>query len=76
MGSPSNTDEDERSLWEEVAAATSTSIKRFPASPRLQDLHDFGDDDDDDDDYPEIPDEDLLYGEDVLGRGERLLKFD
>ncbi|KAG1733576.1 uncharacterized protein EDB91DRAFT_1251241 [Suillus paluster] len=69
---PYNIDEDEKSLWEEVAAATST--EPFPGSPRLRDLHDF-DDDNEDDDYPEIPDEDLLSGgEDVkFGMGKRLL---
>lgn len=76
---PSGIDEDERRLWDEVAASTS-SIEPSPASPHLQDLHDFSEDDDyeDDDDYPEIPDEDLLSdGADVvLGRGEHLLKFD
>jgi hypothetical protein len=74
---PSGIDEDERCLWEEVAASTS-SIELLPASPHLQDLHDFCDDDDyeDDDDYPEIPDEDLDGEDVVLGRGEHLLKFD
>ncbi|OJA17777.1 hypothetical protein AZE42_06596, partial [Rhizopogon vesiculosus] len=70
--------ENERSLLEEEAAASS-SIELLPASPRLKDLHDFGDDDNDDDgEYPEIPDEDLLSDEEdvVLGKGEILLKFD
>ncbi|KIJ67034.1 hypothetical protein HYDPIDRAFT_186580 [Hydnomerulius pinastri MD-312] len=66
-------EEDEKSLWDEVAAVTSTepfsrsgsscavTNLRIPASPRLQDLHDFNDDDE----YPEIPDEALLTNESV-----------
>ncbi|KAG1750084.1 hypothetical protein EDB19DRAFT_83739 [Suillus lakei] len=52
--------DDEKSLWKEVTAAT--SAEPFPGSPRWRDLDDF-DDDDDGDDYPEIPDEDLLSDE-------------
>lgn len=61
LGSPHyKIDEDEKSLWEEVTAATSG--EPFPGSPRWRDLDDFVDDDGDDD-YPEIPDENLLSDE-------------
>ncbi|KAG1887359.1 hypothetical protein F4604DRAFT_1721588 [Suillus subluteus] len=55
---PCKIDEDEKSLCNEVTAATSPEPS--PGSPRLRDLDDFGNDDGD---YPEIPDEVLLSGE-------------
>ncbi|KAG2140153.1 hypothetical protein DEU56DRAFT_942095 [Suillus clintonianus] len=64
ISSSYNIDEDEKSLWKEVTAATST--EPLPGSPRWRDRNDS-----DDDDYPEIPDENLHSDEEdaKLGGG-------